>query len=619
MGTNATTTIAPAGKNPCMIWFLCLLALLVLVSMFAVGVPHLPLQFGDQRSYEDLVDKVVRKRMQDLERENDAKVQEAVRQAKKGLVKDLLKGSALQNAMPQSIQREMQRVKNALETCGHPKVAEMFARTYMSTISTTVELTNTGDTYVITGDIEDEWIRDSACQLHPYIPLAKDDPHVQLLVEGAIRQQMFFLRSSPYANAFNIKWKANPSKWEKGLGRGGYVATYNYELDSLAYFLRLSYQYWQHSGGVYEGIFDTGDWFHTVDMIVNQMIVEQRHEENSTYRYKELPRGGLGSPVGWTGMTWTGYRPSDDRCKYHYLIPANAFAHVELGHALEMLRELLDNLGVPRAEVVALQHRIAVLRLDIDTGIFKYGVVDHPKYGKIYAYEVDGLGGQNLMDDANVPSLLSLQYLNYTSLHDPFGQIFRNTRRFVLSKDNPYYFEGKSLTGVGSPHTKRGNVWPMSVIIQAMTTSDKAEAMGLLEKLTSSDASTGYMHESEDASTPQFYTRKWFAWANALFAELVMQRLPDICSAPAFGRENEQVPPEKTRLYHKMPDMRQEFAPPPEPQPAMAATAAEAVPQPAASASLAETLASLQSSSEKEKQRASRSQILRGLTHKKDA
>jgi len=553
-----------------MVWVLCLLAILVVISVTVTGMPHLPLQLQRDDQIKDLIDNAVRRRLDTLELDEDLRVQEAVQKAKKDLVKDLLRGSPLQSALPQAVQKEMQRVKSELEGCGHSKLAEMFARTYMSTISTTVELTNTGDTYVITGDIEDEWIRDSSAQLYPYLPLAKADPHVQLLIEGAIRQQMFFLRSAPYANAFNIKWKANPTAWEKGLGRGGHIATYNYELDSLAYFLRLSYKYWTVSG-VHEGIFDTGDWFRTLDMIVHQMIVEQYHEENSPYRYKELPRNGLGSKVGYTGMTWTGYRPSDDRCQYHYLIPANAFAFTSLGYALEMLQKLTDHMGVTRSEVQALEKRITKLRLDIDEGIHQYGVVEHPTYGKIYAYEVDGLGGQNLMDDANVPSLLSLKYLNYSSPKDPEGQIIANTRRFALSKDNPYYFEGKALTGVGSPHTQRGNVWPMSITIQGMTTANTTEAMQLLQMLLWSDAGTGYMHESEKADRPELYTRTWFAWANALFAEFVLQQVPNICKVPTFGNENEKVPEESSRFYHKMPDMRQEFAVPPSPEKAAGA------------------------------------------------
>jgi len=165
-----------------------------------------------------------------------------------------------------------------------------------------------------------------------------------------------------------------------------------------------------------------------------------------------------------------------------------------------------------------------VLRREIDDGIHKYGVVDS-EFGKIYAYEVDGINGKNTMDDANVPSLLSIPYLGYTSAHDPNNEIAENTRKFVLSKKNPYYYEGSLAKGIGSPHTPPGNVWPMAIIMQGLTTTNKEEILQVFKSLEATDSGTDFMHESFNPSNPSSYSRYWFAWANSLFSELVLEHI----------------------------------------------------------------------------------------------
>jgi len=159
------------------------------------------------------------------------------------------------------------------------------------------------------------------------------------------------------------------------------------------------------------------------------------------------------------------------------------------------------------------------LRQEINFGIQTYGLVDHPKYGRMYAYETDGFGNYTLMDDANVPSLLSIPYLGYRPAADP---IYQNTRAFVLSRDNPCYFEGTQARGIGSPHTTPGFVWPISLIMQALTAVDRAEKDALLMMLLNTTAGTNYMHESFDPSQPDRFSRPWFAWANSLFGEFVI-------------------------------------------------------------------------------------------------
>ena len=225
-----------------------------------------------------------------------------------------------------------------------------------------------------------------------------------------------------------------------------------------------------------------------------------------------LTHGGHGSPVGYTGMTWSGLRPSDDACTYHYLIPSQMYAVVVLRYLAEIAREIYAD--------EALAIRAEKLGSEIDAGIQQYGLVDHPKYGRIYAYETDGLGHYNLMDDANVPSLLSAPYLGYCSADDP---VYQNTRRFILSEDNPFYFTGTKLHGIGSPHTEQGFVWPISLALQGLTSGDPAEVEEMLSMLATSHAGTYFMHESINANNEYEFSREWFAWANSIFSELVLK------------------------------------------------------------------------------------------------
>lgn len=227
-----------------------------------------------------------------------------------------------------------------------------------------------------------------------------------------------------------------------------------------------------------------------------------------------LPCEGKGNPVGYTGMTWSGFRPSDDACRYGYLVPANMFAWVVLGNLIEILQAIYQD--------AALAEKAKQLRQDIKEGIEAYAVIHHPVYGPVYAYEVDGLGHFNLMDDANVPSLLSIPYLGYASADDP---IYQNTRRMILSKENPYYYEGSALKGIGSPHTPPEYVWHIALSMQGLTSNDPQEIEQLLNLLVNTDGETGYMHEGVYVNDPKRFTRSWFAWSNSLFSEFVLHYL----------------------------------------------------------------------------------------------
>ncbi len=395
-----------------------------------------------------------------------------------------------------------------------PKLSKMFEKCFFNTLDTTTKKMDDGTTFVFTGDIPAMWLRDSSAQVRHYIAVCKDIPQIQSLIAGLVKRQVSCILTDPYANAFNKEpdnsghksdlTEHNPWVWER-----------KYEVDSLCYPIQLSYLYWKETGDA--GIF-TNEFKSAIQTILKLWKTEQNHMQNSPYSFMRkgcpetdtLMNDGKGTPVGYTGMTWSGFRPSDDACTYGYHIPSNMFAVVVLGYMGEILSEVYHDL--------VLCKEIIELKDEIDSGIKKYGILKHPVYGEIYAYETDGLGNHNLMDDANVPSLLSIPYLGYSNHDDP---VYQNTRRFILSSDNPYFFEGKYAKGIGSPHTPDGYIWHIGLIMQALTSRNNEEICKILGYLEQTDDDTGFMHESFDPGKPSEYTRSWFAWANSLFGELL--------------------------------------------------------------------------------------------------
>ena len=212
--------------------------------------------------------------------------------------------------------------------------------------------------------------------------------------------------------------------------------------------------------------------------------------------------------MGYTGMTWSGFRPSDDACELHYLIPANMLAVSVLNR--------LQELPLPDTILKSAQ----LLAWEIDSGIQKFGVIEHPRYGRIFAYEVDGLGNYTLMDDANLPSLLGAPWYGYCQ---PEDVTYKNTRRFLLSGDNPYYFRGEFGAGIGSQHTCKGYIWPIALAVQGLTATSLDEKKEILSMLFKTTADTYHMHESFDANDPAHFTRAWFAWADSMLCLLVQQ------------------------------------------------------------------------------------------------
>lgn len=415
---------------------------------------------------------------------------------------------------PASVQKLLAEVKEKL--ANELNLYEMFETCYTNTLNKTVKVLEDGTTYVITGDIPAMWLRDSVAQLRPYLIPAGEDKELAKLLAGLVSRQFKFVKIDPYANAFNEA--ENGNCWEKDeTEMNDWIWERKYEVDSLCYPIQLAYLLWKNTGMTEQ--FDQ-DFLDGVETILDVWETEQYHEEESPYKFVRrnsfftdtLSRDGKGALVkSGVGMTWSGFRPSDDACVYGYLIPSNMFAVVVLGYLAEIADEVLQNKGLAR--------RARKLKDEIYDSIETIGITTVMNVGKVYAYETDGFGQYNLMDDANVPSLLSMSYLGYEG-RDP--KVAENTRKLILSEANPYYYAGTKAAGIGSPHTPPRYIWHIALAMEGLTSESREEKLRYLHLLADTDGGKGLMHEGFDVDNPEKYTREWFSWANAMFSELVL-------------------------------------------------------------------------------------------------
>ncbi|MDR3740568.1 MAG: glycoside hydrolase family 125 protein [Terracidiphilus sp.] len=409
-----------------------------------------------------------------------------------------------------------------------PELAELFVNCYPNTLDTTVEpgtFEGKPDTAVITGDIAAMWLRDSSAQVWPYLPLAAKDPALRALLEGVIRRQARCIFIDPYANAFMADLTAPPLEWSRSdkteLKQG--VGERKYELDSLCYPIRLAHGYWKATGGTEP--FDAR-WHEAMRTIVRTMREQQRKSSLGSYHFQReaksptetLNEEGYGNPVNPVGLICSGFRPSDDACIFPFLVPSNLFAVSALHWLAEMAQIILHDSALATDATGLADEVAAALR--------KHALVLTPE-GPIWAYEVDGFGGQVMMDDANVPSLLALPYLGCS----PDSAIYARTRAFVWSPRNPWFFRGAAGEGIGGPHVGRDMIWPMSQVMFALTSSSPQEIRKAVAMIKRSSAGTGFIHESYFKDDPSRFTRDWFAWANTLTGELLgrlAERQPDL-------------------------------------------------------------------------------------------
>ena len=395
----------------------------------------------------------------------------------------------------------------------------LFNNCFPNTLDTTVfysEQNGLPDTYVFTGDIDAMWLRDSSAQVFPYLQFTKEDQALHKLIAGVIRKQTHFILKDPYANAF-YNDDAKVSEWKEtdqtDMKPG--IHERKWEIDSLCYPIRLAYRFWKETGDV--APFDAR-WKEGIALTLKTFKEQQRKENEGPYHFQRktswatdgIPMGGYGYPVKPVGLICSMFRPSDDATIFPYLIPSNLFAVVSLKQAAEMTGKITRD--------AALANELTQLAAEVEAAVKKYAITTHPQFGKIYAYEVNAYGSHVLMDDANVPSLLGLPYLGAVSNTDP---LYKATRSYVWSPENPFFFKGSAAEGIGGPHIGKDMIWPMSITMKALTSNEDKEIRWCIHTLQKTHGGTGFMHESFHKDNPEKFTRKWFAWSNTLFGELL--------------------------------------------------------------------------------------------------
>ena len=410
-----------------------------------------------------------------------------------------------------SVERAIAQVRACFADA--PEIGETFACCISDTLQRTIHPREDGLVDVITGDIPAMWLRDSACQLSPFIRLSREEPELLELLTVLSMRHAALILSDPYANAFNVG--ENSSIWmSDGTDMKPFLWERKYEIDSLCHPVRMAWQLWKQTGSAAHF---TEEWRAAFRAMLRVFRTEQHHETQSDYRFQRanapwtdtLSRDGKGALVKeGVGLIWSGFRPSDDACVYGYLIPSNMQASVCLGHIAEIARAIYDD--------AELADEAAAFSKEVRDAVERFAVV--PMAG-FYAYEVDGFGQYNIMDDANLPSLLSMPYMGYCEKDDPR---YLATRRMALSSRNPFYYAGKCLKGIGSPHTPPDYVWDIALAMQGLTSADREEQLACIRAMADNDAGTHLMHEGICVDDPAQYTRPWFSWANSMFCELVM-------------------------------------------------------------------------------------------------
>jgi meiotically up-regulated gene 157 (Mug157) protein len=416
-----------------------------------------------------------------------------------------------------AVEQAIQRVKSSI---GNKEIGWMFENCFPNTLDTTVEfemVNGRPDTYVITGDIDAMWLRDSCAQVTPYLSLMKEDPKLQQLIAGVINRQTYYILKDPYANAFykdenkRGEWKTDVTDMKPG------VHERKWEIDSLCYPIRLAYLYWKASGD--RAPFDA-QWVKAIALIHQTFGEQQRKHGKGPYSFMRrteiatdtVPGRGWGNPAKPVGLICSIFRPSDDATIFPYLIPSNFFAVVSLRQAAEMVEELHKD--------ATLAKQCRAMADEVEQALREHAIVNHPKAGRVYAFEVDGYGNYYCTDDGNIPNLLSLPYLGAVKRDE---RVYESTRRLLLSADNPYYCFGKAANGLGGPHVGVDMIWPLGVVIQGLTATEDREIKECLTTLQETHAGTGFMHEAFHKDDPKKFTRSWFAWANTIFGEFVLK------------------------------------------------------------------------------------------------
>ena len=414
-----------------------------------------------------------------------------------------------------SIEAAIKKVKSSIH---NKELAWLFENCFPNTLDTTVDfqmIDGKPDTYVITGDIDAMWLRDSSAQVYPYLHFIKEDKPLQQLIAGVINRQTRCILKDPYANAFYKEdtkvgeWKSDLTDMKPG------VHERKWEVDSLCYPIRLAHEYWKTSGDITP--FDS-TWHDAVKLTLQTFREQQRKTGRGPYHFMRrtewqtdtVPGKGYGNPARPVGLIYSIFRPSDDATIFPFLIPSNFFAMVSMRQAAEMVEQISQDSSLA-AECRALAD-------EVEKALHEHAVVNHPTGGKVYAFEVDAFGNYYCTDDGNIPNLLSLPYLGAVKSDDV---VYQSTRKFLLSSDNPYYCVGKAASGQGGPHVGMDMIWPLGLVIQGLTATDDKEIKECIDTLCRNHAGTGFMHEAFHKDDAMNFTRPWFAWANTIFGELI--------------------------------------------------------------------------------------------------
>ncbi len=409
-------------------------------------------------------------------------------------------------------------IKEFQKNVADKELGWMFNNCLPNTLDTTVYDESKGDrklTYVITGDIDAMWLRDSSAQVWPYIQFVNKDKDLKNMILGLINKQSECINIDPYANAFyndptkKGEWFTDHTDMKPGMHER------KWEIDSLCYPIRLAYRYWKETND--KTPFDD-TWVKAQEATLRTFKEQQRKNGLGPYKFERttsrgsdtLQVDGYGYPVNPVGLIVSSFRPSDDCSIFGFLIPSNLFAIVSLRQSAEILRKVKNN--------TTLASEMEALANEVEAAVKQYGIIDHPTHGRVYAFEVDGFGSYLMMDDANVPSLLALPYLGAVDVND---DVYQRTRNFILSDKNPFFFKGKFAEGIGGPHIGRDMIWPMSIIMRANTSNNDEEIRQCVQTLKKTHGGTGFMHESFHKDDPKKFTRHWFAWTNTLFGELM--------------------------------------------------------------------------------------------------
>ncbi|WP_230768841.1 glycoside hydrolase family 125 protein [Sphingomonas sp. Leaf4] len=430
-----------------------------------------------------------------------------------------------------AVEREIARVSRMI---ADPELAWLFANCYPNTLDTTVRMGTIGgkpDSFVITGDIPCLWLRDSAAQVKSYLHLAKQDAKLRELFRGLIGRHARSVLIDPYANAFmedpsattSLDWaKTDVTEMKPG------VAERKWEIDSLCYSMRLSHGYWHETRD--PAPFDAA-WADAMRAIVRTFREQQRKTSPGPYKFQRASRqptetllAGYGAPTRKNGMIHSGFRPSDDACQYSLFVPANLFA-------VTTLREMARVASEARGDA-ALANDATALADEVAAATAQHGTMRLADGRDVWAYEVDGYGNAIFMDDANVPSLSSLAWLGCVPADDARWQ---RTAAAAWSEANPWFFKGSAGEGIGGPHQGMDYIWPMSLIVRALSARDDATILQCLATLKRSHAGTGFMHEAFEKDDVRKFSRDWFAWANGLFGELILHLAatrPQLLRAP---------------------------------------------------------------------------------------